>query len=65
MKVSFNKDEEIVKTIKEGLERTGSFLSLISRFKDNFFACRNIKAAEWRKLWLKSLLPKRTLKMKF
>ena len=23
MKVSFNKDEEIVKTIKEGLERTG------------------------------------------
>ena len=25
MKVSFNKDEEIVKTIKEGLERTGGY----------------------------------------
>ena len=28
MKVSFNKDEEIVKTIKEGLERNGGLLSM-------------------------------------
>lgn len=44
MKVSFNSDEEIVKRIKEGLERTGGYCPCrLERIEDNKCMCKEFK----------------------
>lgn len=44
MKVSFNKDEEIVKTIKEGLERTGGYCPCrLERTEANKCICSELR----------------------
>ena len=41
MKVSLNKDEEVVKTVKEGLKRTGGYCPCkLQRTEDNFCMCK-------------------------
>ena len=44
MKVSLNKDEEVVKTIKEGLKRTGGYCPCkLQRTEDNICMCKEFK----------------------
>ena len=44
MKVSLNKDEEVVKTVKEGLKRTGGYCPCkLQRTEDNFCMCKEFK----------------------
>ena len=41
MKVSFNKDEKVVKMIKEGLEKTGGYCPCrLERIEDNKCMCK-------------------------
>ena len=41
MKVSLNKDEEVVKTVKEGLKRTGGYCPCkLQRTEDNICMCK-------------------------
>ena len=45
MKVKFNENEEIVKTIKEGLERTGGYCPCkLQRTEENICMCEEFKA---------------------
>ncbi len=45
MKVRFNENEEIVKTIKEGLERTGGYCPCkLQRTEENICMCEEFKA---------------------
>lgn len=44
MKVSLNKNEEVVKTIKEGLKRTGGYCPCkLQRTEDNICMCKEFK----------------------
>ena len=44
MKVSLNKDEEVVKTVKEGLKRTGGYCPCkLQRTEDNICMCKEFK----------------------
>ena len=44
MKVSLNKNEEVVKTIKEGLKRTGGYCPCkLQRTVDNICMCKEFK----------------------
>ncbi len=44
MKVSLNRNEEIVKTIKEGLKRTGGYCPCkLQRTEDNICMCKEFK----------------------
>lgn len=45
MKVRFNENAEIVKTIKEGLERTGGYCPCkLQRTEENICMCEEFKA---------------------
>ncbi len=45
MKVRFNEDQKIVKTIKEGLERTGGYCPCkLQRTEENICMCEEFKA---------------------
>lgn len=45
MKVRFNENQEIVKTIKEGLERTGGYCPCkLQRTEENICMCEEFKA---------------------
>ena len=45
MKIRYNSDEEIVKTIKEGLERTGGYCPCkLQRTEENKCMCEEFKA---------------------
>ena len=45
MKVRFNENEEIAKTIKEGLERTGGYCPCkLQRTEENICMCEEFKA---------------------
>lgn len=44
MKVSLNQNEEVVKTIKEGLKRTGGYCPCkLQRTEDNICMCKEFK----------------------
>ena len=44
MKVTFNKDEEVVKTIKEGLKRTGGYCPCrLEKTEDNKCICKEFR----------------------
>lgn len=44
MKVSLNKDEKVVKTVKEGLKRTGGYCPCkLQRTEDNICMCKEFK----------------------
>ena len=44
MKVSFNKDEKVVKMIKEGLEKTGGYCPCrLERIEDNKCMCKEFR----------------------
>mgnify|MGYP002515169542 CR=1 FL=1 len=44
MKIRYNSDEEIVKTIKEGLERTGGYCPCkLDRSEENKCMCQEFK----------------------
>lgn len=44
MKVSLNKNEEVVNTIKEGLKRTGGYCPCkLQRTEDNICMCKEFK----------------------
>ena len=44
MKVSLNKDEEVVKTVKEGLKRTGGYCPCkLQRTEDNICMSKEFK----------------------
>ena len=45
MKVRFNEDQKIVKTIKEGLEKTGGYCPCkLQRTEENICMCEEFKA---------------------
>ncbi len=44
MKVSLNQNEEVVKTVKEGLKRTGGYCPCkLQRTEDNLCMCKEFK----------------------
>ncbi len=44
MKISLNNDDEIVKTVKEGLARTGGYCPCkLQRTEDNICMCKEFK----------------------
>ncbi len=44
MKVSLNQNEEVVKTVKEGLKRTGGYCPCkLQRTEDNICMCKEFK----------------------